>query len=405
MSGLAELWHSLRSQRGRAVSTLLGITWGTMAVVLLLAFGFGLQAEFEERGRGLGAGIAICNGSNTTLPWAGLPPGRRVRLRRSDVDALREIPELAEVSAESYRNADLRRGGQALRATINGVEPSYQQLRNMQVVPGGRFLNAQDLDQARRVVFLGDRIARRLFGPTDPVGQRLTLDGTPLTVVGVMQAKKQSSDYGGLDKDRCCIPISTYQQVFGQDYVGMFVLRARDPRQQDLVLRKTREILARRRQFDPGDHQALSIWDTSEEARMIGFIFLALNLMMGVSGLLTLIVGGVGVGNLMFLMVRQRRREIGIQMALGARPAAVMRGLLAECGVLVALGGACGVGLSWVILQVVQGLGLDQQIGTPSLSPLVMIITVSVLGSIALLAGYFPARRAARIDPVLALAE
>lgn len=405
-SSLADWFRDLWAQRTRTLSTLMGIAWGTLGVVGLMAFGTGLEDLMRERAQGLGTGIVVARGQRTTLPHAGYPEGRPVLITEDDVLALRSrIPELEAISPEYVRGERVQRGERIFQTPISGIHPDFDELRNMEVEPGGRFINERDVREGRRVMFLGDRIREQLFGQEDPLGRTVVLRGAPFTVVGTMRPKLQESDYGGMDEERICIPASTYVRVFGDRWVDYFVYRAHRPELAKEATRDVYRVLGARLGFDPEDREALWVWDLAEGDRIRETSFAALNLLMGLAGIFTLLVGGIGVGNLMFLLVRQRTREIGIRMALGARPRWILREVLLQSLVLVAAGGALGFLGAWILSAAIGASPLAENLGQPRISMTIGLGTVALLGAIGLVAGWFPARRAAHLDPVRALAD
>jgi putative ABC transport system permease protein len=174
----------------------------------------------------------------------------------------------------------------------------------------------------------------------------------------------------------------------------------RDIAQVDRAKAAVYEVLGRRYVFDPADKDALNVWDTNEEAKFMGYLFLGFNLFLGVVGSFTLIVGGIGVANIMYVVVRERTREIGIRRALGARRRTVLAQILLETFVIVGVGAALGVALSNLLVWLASLAPIQEQVGTPTISPVVMFTTLALLALIAFLAGLFPARKAARLDPV-----
>ena len=405
LASFVDLIRGLRDERARTVTTLLGLAWGTFSIIALLAFGTGLERFMQAKAAGVGKSIAIVRPQRTTLSYAGLGAGRPVLLRPADVLELPlKVPELAAVSPEYLDGDRVAVGARIHRVTISGVYPPYADLRSWKMQPGGRFLNDRDLMEKRRTLVLGNRIKDALFGQRPAVGRTLILRGMPFTVIGVLSPKLQDSMYDGRDEDRVCIPATTHEQLFGKRFLSAFVYRARDPGMQPRATAGIYRALSRSCGFDPNDRSALTVWDTTEEERVRSYAFLGFNLMLGGSAVLTLLVGGVGVANLMFIRVRRRQREIGIQMALGARPKDILLGVLGETLVLVSVGGVLGFLLAGLVVNLVRLTPATTQIGNPEVSVVIAGLTIALLGGVGLLAGWFPARRAARMDPVRALA-
>ncbi len=401
---LQELWRDLRAQKLRTALSLLGIAWGTLAVVLLLAFSFGFEELFAERARGLGDAVTIGWPSRTTLPAQGFPAGRLLRVDRDDVlTVAAEVPAVQAISAEFATTERVRLGGTVHRVPLSGVDPEFATLRSLRPAAGGRFPNARDGELRARVVFLGDVLAKTLFPQQDPLGRTVTLRGLTFTVVGVLQSKLQDSDYGGQDKDRAWIPATTFLAVFGQRGVSNFVFRAHDANAQDACTRELVAAFARRLQFDPADREAFSLWDTTEQRRMLGFIFLGFHTMLGIGGVFTLVVGGLGIAHLMQLMVRRRTVEIGLKLAVGAEPARVRNEWLVQALALVLAGAGGGLLLALAAIAAVRASPFTTQVGMPFVPLPLAIATAALLAGIAFVAGYLPARTASRLDPVAAL--
>jgi putative ABC transport system permease protein len=272
---------------------------------------------------------------------------------------------------------------------------------------GGRFINQDDVDRRRRVIFLGDAIAGRLFDDTDPVGQTLLVDGLPFTVIGIMQKKFQDSSNNGPDEDRAIIPASTFKATYGQRYVGHLLIRPRDTNEAALVKRRLFEVLGRRYQFDPADERALPMWDFIEDQKMTDAIGFGIQIFLGMVGAFTLLVAGVGVANIMYVVVKERTREIGVKMAVGARRRHIMAQFIFEAMLIALTGGTVGIAASGAIVALVNALPSDDQamqyIANPILSWPIALVCVSILVMIGLLAGILPARRAAALDPIDAL--
>lgn len=403
-SFLRQLVRDIRSQTLRTFLTTFGIIWGTVAVALLLAFGEGLHRQQIKSFAGLGDHIVIAWPSRTSLPYQGLGKGRSIQLDEADIEFLKaQIDSLDAISSEYSRNLRLRLGDQGRGVEVSGVSPVFGELRSMVPAEGGRFIDPIDMEQRRRVAFIGNQLATELFGDADPVGREVVVHGSPFTIVGAMVEKEQDSSYSGRDHSKLIIPSTTFRAITGQRYLDNFIFRATDPRLNKEVSTQITAALGQRKQFDPADSEAVSIWDTTEMFVFFDNFMLAFKIFLGIMGGLTLVVGGIGVSNIMNVVVEERTREIGIKMALGAHSRSILAQFVLETMVLTAVGGAIGLAISWAICSTVPALGITKFVGNPVLSPELALLTASVLGFVGLVAGYFPARAASRLDPVIAM--
>jgi putative ABC transport system permease protein len=404
LNTLRQLIRDLRSQRLRTFLTTFGIVWGTIAVSLLLAFGEGLHHQMIKNAAGLGNGVIVAWPSNTSLPFEGMGRGRAIRLDESDMLLLKQRSrEIDKISSEYRDWLILQQGPKRLSVDVSGVHPSFSAMRNAIPQAGGRFINPIDHQLKRRVAFLGNELAEMLFGASDPVGQIIRIRSTPFTVIGVMKPKIQQSSYSGRDKDKVIIPAATMQVLTGQKHLENFIFTARDIGRTQQASDEVRAILAGKHRFDSQDKEALGFWDTTEQAQFLDAFMLAFRLFVGIMGILTLVVGGIGVSNIMNVVVEERTREIGIKMALGAKPGSVLRQFMLETLIITGVGGLLGLGIALAICNAVPALGFTDVIGVPTVSPLVAGVTALLLGAIGLIAGFFPARSAAAMDPVVAM--
>lgn len=401
----AQLLDDLRRQRLRTTLTVLGITWGTTAVVTLLAFGTGFERQMTVSARGMGDGIVLVRGNRTTRPFRGFPERRPIRLVEEDAALLaREVPEIDIVTPEyGTWGRYVSRGDKRTGVFLTGVRPEYGELRNVFAQAGGRFLNRHDLAAQRRVIVLGDEVEALLFGDEEAVGQEVFVGRTPFTVVGVMVKKTQNSSYNARDQDRVFIPATTYRTLEGGRHVNNLLYRPVEPRLSAAATAGIREVLGRRYAFDPGDEDAVSVWDTNEMMKMFGYIFLGFNLFLGIVGGFTLVVGGVGVANIMFVVVQERTREIGIRRSIGAKRRDILLHVLLEAALIVAFGALLGFAISLGITRLVAMLPIEEFVGVPVISTEVALLTGLLLTLVALAAGLMPARRAAALDPADAL--
>ena len=402
---LRQLVRDVRSEKLRTFLTVFGIVWGTVAISLMLAFGTGLHKQLVKNTAGLGDRIVIAWPALTSIPYEGLGKGRRIRLTDDDLAAARgNVTNLKAMSSEYQHNFNVEYGTKTLPVDTSGVSPEFGEMRNLIPKEGGRFINEVDMHDQRRTAFVGEKLAADLFGEkTDPVGKVISVNQSPFLVVGVLIHKTQDSSYSGPDQQKMFIPATTYRALTGEKYVGNFVFQANTATQTKQVMDDLRAALGKRLRFDPKDKEALSMWDTTDQFKFFDIFMLAFNSFLGIVGVLTLIVGGIGVSNIMNVVVEERTREIGIKMALGAKQRWILMQFLMETMLITIIGGAIGFGISIGICSVFPKLKLTEYVGDPTVSPSVAILTAIALGLVGLVAGYFPARDAARLDPVVAM--
>jgi putative ABC transport system permease protein len=401
---LRQLFRDMRSQKLRTFLTVFGIVWGTVAVTLLLAFGRGMHKQIVKNSAGLGDRIAIAWPGLTSV-FEGLGRGRRIRLQEEHIEAVRrETPGLVAISSEYDNTLKLHYGMKTVAVDSSGVDPCFGAMRNLIPQEGGRFINPIDLAESRRVLFLGDKIAKDVFGKASlAVGKTVLYGGSPFLIVGVLQEKVQNSSYNSRDESRAYMPGTTFRALTGAKFVNNFVYQPITPSQSKAVTDAVRGTLARALRFDPTDKEALSVWDTADQFAFLDVFFLSFRLFLGVVGCFTLIVGGIGVSNIMNVVVEERTKEIGIKMALGARQRWILRQFLFETAFITGIGGAIGFAISFGICLAVPKMGATEFVGDPEISLSVAALTAVVLGATALLAGYFPAKEASRLDPVVAM--
>jgi len=403
-AALRQLLQDMRSQKLRTFLTTFGIIWGTASVSLLLAFGGGLHKQLVKTAAGLGDRIVIAWPSRTSIPYEGLGKGRRIRATEEDLAAVTAaVPDLVGLSGEYGDSMKIHYGEKTLMADVAGVNPPFGGMRNLIPQEGGRFLNDRDMDDRRRVVFLGDQLAKDIFGEEKPVGKTLMVLNSPFLVIGVLVPKEQDSSYKGRDKDQMWIPATTFRALTGAKYVDNIIYRGKTADDNPRLTEEVRRTLARRLKFDPKDEEALQVWDTTEMFAFFDAFMLGFKLFLGIVGSLTLLVGGIGVSNIMNVVVEERTREIGIKVALGARRWTILVQFLLETLFLTAVGGALGMVLTWLICAAFPVLGFTEYVGVPTLSPPVAAMTACLLGLVGLVAGYFPAKEAADLDPVVAM--
>ena len=409
MSTVSQLIRQLKDGRIRIMLTLFGIVWGTVSITVLSALGESVHRALLKGEKGLGDGLVRVSGGVTSRPYGGFPKGRWIGFVPRDGRFICDkVPE-AELACNEFGTTfqEVAWGGRIVNVQMVGVEPVFRDLRSCFPQDGGRFINDLDMRERRRVVFLGNGIKEKLFGGVSAVGQTIRIMNMPFTVIGVMRPKLQLSSYYFVDKNLIFIPASTFENLLGWRYVSGILYRPKNPAAAQRTKATVKTLLAARHGSDPNDPRVWNIFDTREITEMLNDMGIGMRVFMFLIGALTLIVAGVGVANIMFVLVQDSTRQIGIKMAVGAKPVHILRQYLLEGLALVLAGGVLGLLFSWVVLFLIRQIPIDEEglayLGRPELSLVTALVISSVLTLIALAAGFFPARRAASVDPVEAL--
>ncbi|MGB2869771.1 MAG: ABC transporter permease [Bacteroidota bacterium] len=399
---ISEFLLDLRAQKLRAFLTMFGIIWGTVAIIVLVAFGVGFKRQLSINMHGIGESISIMFPGRTTKVYEGFGTGRPISFTEDDVLLLRsQVPELKSISPEFMRRGTpVRVGENILNPGITGIVPLYGEMRNIIPERGGRFIDDQDVLHRRRVAVLGDEVKKFLFGETDPIGKIIYVGETPFTVIGVMMKKTQNSSYNTRDKDRIFIPVSTFSSVFGTIKLSNIIFQPIDPTQSKEVGDRVRAVLGKRYKFDAQDKDAVWIWDTASFDKFLFYFFLGFNLFMGMIGSFTLGVAGIGVANIMFIVVQERIKEIGVKRAVGAKRGNILFQFFMETFFIVGIGSGIGFTIAFGMIQALQFIPIKDFVGTPVMSLEVVAAAVTILSLIGLMAGLMPARRAANLDVV-----
>lgn len=407
-----EAFIGLLRNRTRTLLSMLGISWGIVSVVGLLSYGEGFNQALLRGFQGaFGEGVAVVFPGQTSMQAGGERAGRPVRFRMADAEAVGEIPLVRAWSPEFLEGGSVSWGANQADYAIRAVAPSYAILRS-QPVAAGRFIDSEDVRLQRRVVFIGTEVARKLFGPVDPVGQSVRIMGMSFDVIGVQREKVQLSNYNRPDKESVFIPHTTAGQLWNTEYLSALIYQPMDPGLGPRADTQVREVLGKRLRFNPADDRALNVFGYAEAIEITAGIVLGLKLVLGFIGVLTLAIGAIGVMNIMFVSVNERTAEIGLRKALGARRSLILGQFLAEGLVTTIAGGSAGVLLSLVLVWLLSPRPflselLDDPTGSADihllLTPELLAVCSAILMVVGVVSALVPAVRAARMDPILAL--
>ncbi len=395
---LRDLWaHKLRS-----FLALFGIISGTVTVVLLLALGTGFSAAGKTNMLKLVDGTFFVVPGITGESYQGYPKGQKLHLKASVIANLpRYISGIKTAAPMLSQREIISHGDKHHNKEIDGVSDSMGYLQKINIDAGGRFLNPLDIANKAYVVVLGDRLKGQLFGNKPAVGKKVSIGNMNFTVVGVIQ-KAEGNAYNWY-KNTAIIPYTTYINLYGDQDVQYFIVLPKPNTDTKTVDANMKALLAFKYHFNKDDKTALTVFDTTAMFAFMNWFFIGIQIFLGLCGSLTLGVGSLGVANIMFLIVSERTREIGLRLAVGAKESHILTQILLETFIIVGLGGVIGFLLSFMAIVIMQYIGLPDWLGVPVMSTKVVVVTLSVLFALGLVAGIFPARRAAKMDPVEAL--
>jgi putative ABC transport system permease protein len=332
--------------------------------------------------------------------------GGKIWFYESDIKYVKgTVAELNDVGGEYDRwGVRVERGTTVLSEHINGVTPNYENIRYYIPIWGGRMINDLDIRLKRRVTFLGWDVAERIFGDENPVGQQIMINSVPYTVIGVMKEKLQMGNYGGMEGDRVVIPLSTFKATFGDPYLDNLVCQVKKGFDSKEIEDKILASLGAKYKFDPTDDRAIRVWDTIAGMKEFNKILFGIKVFLGIIGGLTLLIAGVGVANIMYVSIKERTREIGVKMAMGARKSYILYQFLIEALIITFFGGFGGMSFSYILTEGFKRIPIQNDVldmmGRPTISFDIGIIVIVILSIMGILAGLFPAMRAASVSPV-----
>jgi putative ABC transport system permease protein len=402
---LVTLW----AQKRRTLLTMFGIAWGIISITVMVAAGEGLGDGIQKNQQTFGKDVMIVFSGRTSMQAGGARAGRQVRWMEDDYQYVAaEAPACKYVMPELGNDVQGRSLFNSGTIPVVGALPPFSEIRS--VTPAqGRFYNDEDNENARNVAFLGSDVKKQLFADREAMGQTVWLNGIPYGVIGVMKAKDQNSSYDGFDTRKIFIPFNSMKRDFPnkppavEHTVDRLLVAPWSLETHKDCVKQLRKTLGRLHNFDPRDEEAASIWDTVKNAQANRMIIVGMEIFMGAVGIATLFLGGLSVMNVMLVSVRERTREIGVRMALGATRKSILRQFFVETIFVVAISGGVGLFLSYGFCALVNLAPMPPFFSGMLTSWKIAAMSVALLGLISVLSALYPANRAASVDPIEAL--
>ena len=410
---LRQAFATFRAHKMRTFLTMFGIVWGIASVILLVGLGLGFSVDQKKHMETLGKDLVIVWGGRTSSQVGGRAAGREIQLNVDDAHLIRnECYLVKNVSPELRRSIpEVSQFNSASRGVV-GMWPSYQDFRSL-LLAEGRLITDDDEREGRRVLVLGSKAYRQLFPGQPAVGAAVLVKSLPYTVVGVLQEKKQNSNYSGPDNDYLFAPYSAVSRDFPpptkpgagitRGWLDDIVFEVGDPEDHEAAVLQVRRALARVHHFDAIDKDAVFIWDTMNGAKMLEKIFGVVTIFFGCVAVVTLCLGGIGVMNIMLVSVTERTREIGTRKAMGATRRDIVRQFFAESAMLTVVSGLLGLSFGIGTCIAMGALPLPDFVPHPIISPISIVVSILTLSLITVTAGVYPAQRAAEMTPVESL--
>jgi len=397
-------WVGVATHKLRSFLTILGIVIGVAAVISLMSIGRGASADILARIEGIGSDLITISPGASFFGGVRSSAGSVRTLTQEDAVAIQERVDYINMVAPTYSTSlQLAVGGENMNSQVTGVPPEYQDIQNLEIAYGA-FFSDYEYQRGAKVVVLGSEVKETLFGDTDPIGQQIRMGTNIVRVIGVLESKEGMM--GSSPDNAILVPLTAMQQMVarprtsqGERIVSSIVLTVSDEEQTDYVVEGITSLLRDRHRLGPNVDDDFGIMSIQEIAEAVSEATGTMTLLLGAIAAISLLVGGIGVMNIMLVSVLERTREIGIRKALGARERDIWLQFLIEAAFLSLAGGIIGVIIGWLVAYFVNKTGVV----TTVVSADIVLLAVSVSVGIGLFFGFYPAWNASRLNPIDAL--
>lgn len=396
-----EIFNSISRHKLRTALTALGVFWGIFMLIILLGAGNGLQNGVQEEFKDDAINSIWVRRGTTSMPFKGLPKGRRIQFTNEEYDLLDAYAEVEHLSGRFYLsgNRTVTYKDKKVSFPVRAVHPGHKHIE-YSIVTKGRYLNEDDIKEFRKVAVIGDVVHKDLFGEDDPIGKEINVGGIVYKIVGIY------TDRGSEGERRIIyLPVSTAQKLYaGTDRLHqlMFTIGDMSVEESKALEKEVRAAMAQQLQFDVEDRKALYLFNGAEQFEEFTSLFSAIELFVWFVGIGSIIAGVIGVSNIMLIIVKDRTKEIGIRKALGATPYSIVSMILQESIFITAIAGYMGLLAGVGVIALLGSMEVDY-FKNPQVDFGMGLIATIILVVAGSLAGLMPAMQAARINPVVAM--
>jgi putative ABC transport system permease protein len=407
---LKDTYQTLTAHKLRTGLTMFGLAWGIVSITLMTAAGDGFREGQRQVAEKFGDSIVIVWPGRTSLQAGGERAGRKIWWTTRDHEAIiPQCPDCQNILPELERgNIPVRSAYNNALLDVSGSNPAFQTIRYLPAEEG-RFFSTEDDLQARRVAFIGPEARKQLFGSRKALGERITVNGLPYEVIGVMKHKEQDSSYSGRDIEKIFVPYGAMikdlpnKPPMPPETIDQFIVKAKSLAVHPACVLELKRALASLHGFDPLDKEAVPTWDTVKESRGFESMANGMKYFLGAMGIVTLLLGGIGTMNVMLVAVQERTREIGLRKAVGATRREILLMFFAETFMIVFGSGAVGFAFAHGFCALVNKFPMPLYFAGLVATWQVSVTCIVLLGIVALCSALYPASRAASIDPIEAL--
>lgn len=410
-----EIWLTITRNKLRSIMTAFGVFWGILMLTILLGAGIGLENGMMSNIEGFATNSCFIYADQTSVNYKGLKKGRSWDIHNSDIEAIKQnVPEIKNLAPMLFGNSSENntvRGEKAGTFGTRGCYPDYAKIEEQKCLYG-RYINDVDIQENRKVCYIGQSVYKALFEPgEDPIGKVIRSNGIYYRVIGVGTGLS-NVQIGGRSDEMVVLPFTTMQKAYNQgDIVHFLAATAKDDVDASVIEKDIKTILKSRNNISPDDDRAVGGFNISEQFKMFSYMFLGIRILIWIVGTGTLLAGAIGVSNIMLVSVRERTKEIGIRRALGAKPFDIISQIVNESLVLTSIAGFFGLSLGVGILAFFDNIINNMPVESGVFIKNIVIrfdlaLTASIiLVVLGLLAGMLPANRAMKIKPIEALSE